>query len=171
MDFLRDTEAYFEFSGEDAAKFWPFVESYLAGIYIPRLTADGKNDFRFEYFKGNTILYTHGEFTEGYMYKGMPIGHAEGGATLDFLFSYSHWFSARQRAGADYIFTSRGNAGRLEGQALEQKHALRAFWNLPLADHLDMKLSYGWEHVNNLNLEDGVSRTNNLAAAELQYRF
>jgi hypothetical protein len=171
MDFLRDTEAYFEFSGEDAAKFWPIVESYLAGIYIPRLTADGKNDFRFEYFKGNNILYTHSEFTEGYIYKGMPIGHAEGGATLDFLFSYSHWFSARQRAGADYIFTSRGNSGRLQGQALEQKHALRAFWNLPLADHLDMKLSYGWEHVNNLNLKSGVSRTNNLAGAELQYRF
>ena len=171
MAFLRNTEAYLEFSGEDAAKFWPIVESYLAGIYIPRLTADGKNDFRFEYFKGNNILYTHGQFSEGYLYKDMPIGHAQGGGTLDFLFSYSHWFSARQRAGADYIFTSRGNSGRLEGQALEQKHALRAFWNLPLADHLDMKLSYGWEHVNNLNLQSDVSRTNNLAAAELQYRF
>lgn len=171
MAFLRNTELYFEFSGEDAAKFWPFVESYLAGIYIPQLTADGKNDFRFEYFKGNNILYTHGEFTEGYIYKGMPIGHAQGGATLDFLFSYSHWFSARQRAGTDYIFTSRGNSGRLEGQALEQKHALRAFWNLPLADHLDMKFSYGWEHIKNLNLQSDVSRTNNLAAAELQYRY
>jgi len=168
---LRNTEAYVEFSGEDAAKFWPFVESYLAGIYIPRLTDDGKNDFRFEYFKGNSILYTHHQFTEGYLYKDMPIGHAEGGATMDFLFSYSHWFSARQRAGADYIFTSRGNSGRLEGQALEQKSALRAFWNLPLADHLDLKLTYGIERVINLNLQSGDDRTNNLAVAELQYRF
>jgi len=171
MPFLRNPEAYVEFSGEDSAEFWPFVESYLAGIYIPMLTDDGKNDFRFEYFKGNNILYTHFQFTEGYIYNDMPLGHAEGGATLDFFFSYSHWFSARQRAGADYIFTSRGNFGRLEGQALEQKNAVRAFWNLPLADHLDLKLTYGIERVTNLNLQSGVDGTNNLAVAEMQYRF
>lgn len=171
MDFLRNTEAYVEFSGEDAAKFWPIVESYLAGIYIPRLTDDAKNDFRFEYFLGNNILYTHGQFTEGYIYKGMPIGHAEGGATQDFFFSFSHWFSAREKAGADYIYTSRGNSGRLSGQSIERKNAFRAFWTLPLRDHLDLKLLYGLERVNNLNMQADVSRTNNLAVAELQYRF
>lgn len=171
LPFLRNSEAYLEFSGEDAAKFWPFVESYLAGFYIPRVTDDGKNDFRFEYFQGNNILYTHGQFTQGYIYKGMPIGHAEGGATNDFFFSFSHWFSVRERAGADYIHTSRGNTGRLPGQVVERKNALRAFWNLPLADHLDMKLVYGLEQVNNPNLQSGSSRTNNIAAAELYYRF
>lgn len=171
MSFLRNTEAYVEFSGEDSAKIWPIVESYLAGLYIPRLTDDGRNDFRFEYFLGNNSLYTHSQFTEGYIYKGMPIGHAEGGATQDFFFSYSHWFSARERAGADYIFTSRGNTGRLVGQAIERKNALRAYWNLPLADHLDMKLVYGLERIDNLNLQSTVSRTNNLAIAELLYRF
>ncbi len=171
MPFLRNSEAYVEFSGEDAAKFWPIVESYLAGIYIPRLTDDGKNDFRFEYFLGNNILYSHSQFTEGYIYKGMPIGHAEGGATQDFFFSYSHWFSVRDRAGLDYSHTTRGNTGRLIGQALERKDALRAFWTLPLADHLDMKLVYGIERVDNLNLQSDVSQTNNLAVAELLYRF
>ena len=171
MPFLANTEAYVEFSGEDAAKFWPIVESYLAGIYIPRLTADGRNDFRFEYFLGNNILYTHNQFLQGYIYEGMPIGHAQGGATQDFFFSFSHWFSARERAGVDYIHTTRGNTGRLAGQALERKNSIRGFWTVPLSDHLDMKLVYGLERVTNLNLQSNVSATNNLAVAELQYRF
>jgi capsule assembly protein Wzi len=171
MPFLRNTEAYWEYSGEDAAKFWPIVESYLAGIYIPRLTDDGKNDFRFEYFLGNNILYTHGQFTEGYTYEGMPIGHAQGGATEDFFFRYRHWFNARGYAGADYFYTTRGNTGRIENQALERKNALRAFWGIPLSEKLDMKLTYGWEQIDNLNLQGNLSRTNNLAVIETHYKF
>src|SRR5262249_10696948 len=67
IPFLRNTEVYGEFSGEDAKVIWPFVYSYLAGVYIPRLTADGRNDFRFEYFFGHNILYTNNTFPEGYI--------------------------------------------------------------------------------------------------------
>jgi hypothetical protein len=168
---LRNTEAYLEFSGEDAAKFWPIVESYLAGIFIPMLTKDGKNDFRFEYFLGNRILYTHGQFTEGYMYKGMPIGHSQGGATQDFFCRYQHWFSARNRVGLDYFYTTRGNLGRVAGQALERKNSVRGSWKLPVGAKLDLQLLYGWEKVKNLDLVGGVDRINNLATAELAYRF
>jgi hypothetical protein len=168
---LANTEIYGEFSGEDAAKFWPIVESYLAGIYVPRLTSSGRDDLRFEYFLGNRILYTHGQFTEGYLYKGMPIGHSQGGATQDFFLRYSHWFSARNNAGIDYLHTTRGNLGRLEGQALERKNAGRIFWNFPLADRLDMKMLVGTERVVNMNLQNGVNRNNTLASVELDYRF
>jgi hypothetical protein len=168
---LRNTEIYGEFSGEDAAKFWPIVESYLAGIYIPRLTDDGRNDLRFEYFLGNRILYTHGQFTEGYLYKGMPIGHAQGGATQDFLLRYSHWFSPRNNAGIDYMHTTRGNLGRVDGQALERINAVRVFWDFPLADRVDMKMLLGTERIVNMNLEQGNSRNNSLATVELAYRY
>ena len=168
---LRNTEAYIEFSGEDAAKFWPIVESYLAGFYIPRRTDDGKNDFRFEYFLGNRILYTHGQFSEGYLYKGMPIGDSQGGATQDFFCRYQHWFSARERVGLDYFYTSRGNVGRIADQALERKNSVRGFLKLPFGPKLDLQILYGWEKVLNLNLVQGVDRVNNLATVELDYRF
>ena len=171
MPFLRNTEVFVEYSGEDAAKFWPIVESYLAGIYIPRLTDDGKNDFRFEYFLGNNILYTNGQFSEGYIYQGMPIGHSQGGATQDFFFRYGHWFSARERVSVDYIHTLRGNTGRLAGQSLESLHAIRGSWLLPLTDRLDIKATYGWERINNLNLVGGADLTNNLAVVEAMFRF
>jgi len=171
LDSLRNTELFVEFSGEDAAKFWPFVESYLAGIYIPRLTDDGRNDFRFEYFLGNPILYAHGQFSEGYIYNGLPVGHSQGGATQDFFFRYRHWMAVREFAGVDYIHTTRGNTGRVDGQSLERLDAIRAFWHYPLAEKLDLKLVYGWEKVENLNLVGDAQRTNNIATAELSCRF
>jgi hypothetical protein len=51
--------------GEDTAAFWPIVESYVAGIFVPCLTADGRNDFRFEYYLGNAILSTNSTFPQG----------------------------------------------------------------------------------------------------------
>jgi hypothetical protein len=168
---LRNTEVYGEFSGEDAVGIWPIVYSYMAGVSIPRLTADGRNDFRFEYFFGNNILYTHGAFPEGYIYRGMPIGHSQGGAAQDYFFRFRHWFSARHTAALEYFHTDRGETGRLAGQAIERKNAGRVVWNLPLYDRIDAGLMYGWERVNNVNLVGGVNRTNQLVKIDLTYRY
>jgi Capsule assembly protein Wzi len=171
IPWLRNTELYGEFSGEDAAAFWPIVESYLAGFYIPRLTDDGRNDLRFEFFQGNQILYTNGTFPEGYLYKNLPIGHSQGGATQDFFFRYSHWFSVRNNLALEYFYTNRGMVSRVPGQAIERKHAGRVFWSLPLTDTFDARLGYGIERVSNLNLVDGAERTNQLMNIELRYRY
>lgn len=171
IPWLRNTELYGEFSGEDTAAFWPIVESYVAGLYIPRLTDDGRNDFRFEFFQGNQILYTNGTFPEGYLYKNLPIGHSQGGATQDFFFRYSHWFSARNNLALEYYYTNRGMVSRMPGQVIERKHAGRIFWSLPLNDTFDAQLGYGIEKVSNLNLVDGVGRTNQQLKLELKYRY
>lgn len=171
IPWLRNSELFGEFSGEDVAAFWPIVESYLAGFYIPRLTADGRNDLRFEFFQGNQILYTNGTFPEGYLYRNLPIGHSQGGATQDFFFRYSHWFSVRNNLALEYFYTNRGMVSRMPGQAIERKHAVRVFWSLPLTNTIDTLLGYGIERVSNLNLVDGVERTNQLLKIDLRYRY
>lgn len=171
MPWLRNTEIFGEFSGEDTATFWPIVESYVAGFYIPRLTDDGRNDLRFEFFQGNQILYVNNMFPAGYNFKGLPIGHSQGGATQDFFVRYSHWFSARNNLALEYIYTNRGMVSRVPGQSIERKHAGRIFWTLPLNDTLDTQTGYGVERVSNLNLVDGMQRTNQLLKVELRYRY
>lgn len=171
MPWLRNSELYGEFSGEDTALFWPIVESYVAGLYVPRLTDDGQNDFRFEFFQGNQILYTHSTFPGGYIYKELPLGHSQGGATQDFFFRLSHWFSVRNNLALEYIYTTRGMVGRIGAQAVEKKHAGRVFWNLPLYGNLDAKLNYGIEKIENVNLVAGADRTNQLAVFELRYHY
>jgi len=172
---LRNTEVYGEFSGEDAASFWPIVESYVAGFYIPRLTAGGKDDFRFEYFLGNAILYTSGTFPEGYLYHDQPIGHSQGGAAEEFFFRYSHWFTARNNLALEYWHGERGNLGRVPVngvmQTVERKDSARATWTFPLADDFDCGLRYGWERVRNKDLIGGQDRTNQLVSVQLNYKY
>ncbi|GLI36660.1 capsule assembly Wzi family protein [Geobacter hydrogenophilus] len=183
LPFLRNTEIYGEFSGEDSASFWPIVESYVAGFFIPRLTASGRDDLRFEFFKGNNILYTSGTFPEGYLHKGMPIGHSQGGAVIEFYLRYSHWFSARNNLALEFYRTDRGHEGRVKAdaaghfdpngvmQAIEKKHAGRISWTLPVHGDVDMNLLYGIEKVENVDLQEGNDRTNQLFKAELRYRY
>lgn len=171
LPWLRNTELYGEFSGEDTAAFWPIVESYVAGFYIPRLTNDGKDDLRFEFFQGNQILYTNGTFPGGYLYEGMPLGHSQGGATQDFFVRYSHWFAVRNHVALEFIHTNRGKIGKVNGQSTEYKNAGRIFWDLPLYGEFNLGLMYGLERIRNLDLESGVQRTNQLLTAILSYRY
>ena len=171
ISWLRNTELYGEFSGCDAASFWPIVESYVAGFFIPRLTAGGRDDFRFEFFQGNQILYTSGTFPEGFLYKGLPLGDSQGGATQDFFTRYSHWFGTRNNLALEFFYTNRGMVGRVPGQAIERVYAGRTFWTLPVKGDVDAQIEYGIEKINNFNLIDGADRTNQLFKLELRYRY
>ena len=171
IPWLRNTEVYGEFVGEDAASFWPFVESYIAGIYIPRLTDSGKDDLRLEYFWGHQILYSDFKFPFGYTYYNMSPGHSQGGGTQDFLVRYSHWFTPRNNIALEYIYTDRGRQGRVNGQVVEIKNAWRGYWSLPLYREIDITLGYGWENVRNLNLVNGVNRTNQVATITFTYNY
>ncbi len=183
IPWLRNTILYGEFSGEDTAAFWPIVESYVAGIYIPNLTVDGKNELRFEYYLGNSILSTNGTFPEGYMYRGMNLGPFEGGASQQLFWRYAHYFSPRSNLSLDYIHSERGNLGRVKVnsqgdfdpngvmQAVERANAVRAAWNFPLYGDFDLGLLYGWEHIDNFNLVGGVTQTNQLFKVDLAYRY
>lgn len=184
LPWLRNTELYAEYVGEDSASFWPFVESYVAGFFIPQLTADGKNDLRFEFFYGNSILYVDNNFpVAGYTYHGMPVGHSQGGAALEFYLRYSHWFSPRNNLALELIRTDRGHEGRVHvdasgnydpagvRQAEERKHAVRVSWRLPVYGDVDMNLLYGWERVDNYNLISGNDQTNHLFRMDLSYRY
>ena len=171
MPWLRNTEIYAEFSGEDTACFWPIVESYLAGFYIPMLTADGTNDLRFEYFRGNNILYTSGTMPQGYLYHGFPLGNSQGGATEDFYLRYAHWFSVHSNVALEYFYTTRGSFGRLPGQAVEEKHAGRVALTLPVGKDLTAQFLYGLEGLRNADLVSGVHRTNQLMKFELSYNY
>lgn len=180
---LRNSEVYGEFSGEDAAAFWPIVESYVAGIYIPRLTAGGRDDLRFEYFLGHEILYTNGTFPEGYLRYDLPLGHSQGGGVQEFFLRYSHWFFANHNLALEAYHTRRGDHGRVtvdstgrynaDGvmQAIERKNALRAFWNFPVHRDWNAQVMYGHEWIDNLELRQGESRSNHLFRAELSYKF
>jgi hypothetical protein len=54
---------------------------------------------------------------------------------------------------------------------MESKHAGRISWALPVYGYVDAQIGYGIERISNLNLVDGVGRTNQLLRFELRYRY
>lgn len=173
IPWLRNTEIYGEFSGEDnAGGVWPIVESYVGGIFIPCLTATCRDDLRFEYFFGSVMLYGDFQFPRGYVYHNMTPGHSQGGGGVqDFFLRYSHWFGVRNNLALEYFYTERGRSYRMPGQVMESKHAGRIFWSLPVRGDMDAQIGYGFESISNLNLIDGAARTNHLLNLELKYRY
>lgn len=181
--FLRNAEFYGEFSGEDSATFWPIVESYVAGLYVPRLSADGKDDFRVEYFLGNNILYTSTTFPGGYLYRGMPIGAWQGGASEEVFARYSRWFSVRNNLALEYFHLERGNTGRVTidssgafdangaPQAKERTDGGRVIWTVPVHGNIDLRLQYGASWVRNLNLMSRVNQTNHVGLLDVSYKY
>lgn len=180
---LRNAEIHAELSGEDRHGIWPKMQSYLAGFMVPRLTASGRDDLRFEYFLGHQRLYQNAIFPEGYNYHNFPLGHSQGGATQDFFLRYSHWFSVRNSMALEVIRTTRGDWGRVPVNAFgewdrngvmqgdECKYSLRGFWNLPVYGEWNATLMYGWETIDNWNLVPGWHRSNQLLRADVSYRY
>jgi len=180
---LRNSEIYGELSGEDRAGAWPKAQSYIAGFFVPMITSSGRDDLRFEYFRGHQILYTNGTFPNGYLYHNFPVGDSQGGATQDFFLRYSHWFSARNTVALECFRTTRGDIGLVNVdsmgnydpsgvlQAAERTVGLRAFWDLPVYDDWNATLRYGWETIANWNLTPGVSKTNHILGVDLSYRY
>lgn len=173
IPWLRNTELYGEFSGEDnAGGVWPIVESYVGGIFIPCLTGSCQDDFRFEYFFGSVMLYGDWQFPAGYVYHNMTPGHSQGGAGVqEFYGRYSHWFGVHTNLALEYFYTERGRSYRMPGQEMESKHSGRVSWTVPLVDDLDAQLMYGVEGIKNLNLNPGKHRTNQIMKLELRYRY
>jgi len=179
---LRNSELYGEYSGEDSAAFWPIVESYRAGFFIPRLTMGGRDDLRFEYLRGHQTLYT-GSYPQGYTRYGLSVGDSQGGGAQEFFLRYSHWFSVRNNLALEAYRTSRGDYGRITVdssgrfdpngtmQAVERKYAARAFWTFPVHGEWSALLMYGQEWIDNFELRQGDSRNNHLLRAELSYRY
>lgn len=173
IPWLRNMEIHGEFSGEDnAGGVWPIVESYVAGMSIPCLTASCRDDFRIEYFFGSVMLYGDWQFPRGYVYHDMTPGHSQGGGGVqEFFGRYSHWFGVRNNLGLEYFYTERGRSYRTGSQVMESKHAGRLNWSLPIYGDVDGKLLYGIERISNLNLVAGAQRTNQLVSFELRYRY
>jgi len=171
LPWFRGTTVYWEYSGEDNRVFVPIVESHIAGIYVPRLTSDGRNDFRFEFYFGNPVAYTDYQFPEGYTNRDMVMGHSQGGDTKEYFTRFTHYFSARHYLAVEYFHTQRGRLGRLGAEAVEEKDAGRLFWRLPVVDNWDALIGYGYEDIRNFNLVRGVHRENQLARVDLSYRY
>ena len=111
---LRNLQIYQEIVGSDNLTFeiptighyLPFLNvSYQGGVYIPRLTADGLTDLRFEYAilspgysiqSPNTLYWTHQD-----QLMADPLGPNASQVNLQ----VGHWFRLRYKADVNFFYT------------------------------------------------------------------
>jgi len=102
---LRNLEVYQEILGEDnlttevpgIGRFLPFLSvSYQGGVYLPRLTADGMTDFRFEYALLEPNYSTHGDSLY-WAYDGQLMGNALGPNASEVDIQFGRWFRLNKK--------------------------------------------------------------------------
>jgi hypothetical protein len=125
---LRNTQVYQEINGSDnltkevrpVGRFLPFLGvSYQGGLYIPRVTADGLTDARFEYAILNPNYASH--YTSlYYAYDAALMGDALGPDASGVDLSVNRWFNYQYKAGLDMFYTERAPAFYVAGLSKER---------------------------------------------------
>ena len=110
---LRNLGVYQEILGEDnltkelppVGRFLPFLAvSYQGGFYLPRLTADGLTDLRFEYAIIEPNYSVHGDSLY-WTYEGQLIGDPLGPNASEVDLQVGRWLDLRTKVSADVFYT------------------------------------------------------------------
>ncbi|MCZ6873974.1 MAG: hypothetical protein O7G88_10670 [bacterium] len=124
LPFLRYTQIYVEYGGEDTPgnaddpetpEFIFGDVAFLLGLYVPRLTDDGRTTFRFEWMQNTYandnspgIWYNSSTFTSGFTFKGRVLGHAAGGNGAEFFWRLTQEISKHATLGGDFSYRRQG---------------------------------------------------------------
>jgi Capsule assembly protein Wzi len=172
---LRDTQIYaedlaedfFQLGGNSGIKL-PFKgPSYTAGIYVPRLTLDGRTTARFEYALTDKEYSVHSDSLY-WSYNNSLMGSSLGPGAWQAHFEIDRWLNLQSRVGVDTFYTRRQaialpfytpptrNTETGYGVALD---FLRLPLEIsPLANSLgEMKARAGMEYVTDINYTNNNS--------------
>lgn len=174
---LRNTEIYCEYGGEDTGGTIIGLGdiAYLYGIYIPRLTNDGKTQMRIEY--ANTVRresksgivgwYHHGIYQSGYTYKGLILGHHMGGDSEDFYLQLQRYLKNNLIVNLEFDNEKRGVDKERQGIYPQETHKqVRTQLSYDINDKLEVNLKYGYDKVSNFNRIRDNNQNNYLAEIE-----
>ncbi|HJU12375.1 MAG TPA: capsule assembly Wzi family protein [Candidatus Binataceae bacterium] len=112
---LRNLEIYQELVGNDnltyevptLGHFLPFLSvSYQGGFYLPRLTADGLTELRFEYAILEPNDQTHSDSLY-WAYNGKVMGDALGPNATQINLAVDRWITLQDRVGLGWHYTER----------------------------------------------------------------
>ncbi|MDY6862126.1 MAG: capsule assembly Wzi family protein [Thermodesulfobacteriota bacterium] len=160
-------ELYGEWGGEDEAGGLPTKAAYIIGIYLPKITGDGRTDLLVEYARTHKLWYSHRIYHSGYSYKSNILGHHMGGDASDIYFQIGRYINKRLRVEFEFDYEKRGrsldNPMKIYQYGLNVKYD---YW-----DNLRLLLSYKYGKVDNFNFSSGSDKKNHLYSLEINYNF
>ena len=184
LPFLRDAQFYMEYAGDDSGGWDPqhptetVLEdnSWMFGIYFPRLTCDGRSDLRVEYTlnahrtdESPSLWYGHYTYQLGYTHDGMIMGHHMGPDAEDLFARVSYYLTNNLQVGLDYDRMVRGKTLSVVEERVNQ---YGADLTVNLCSRDVMLISrYALETVDNYNMQVGSNHRNFLLETVLKLQF
>ena len=185
---LRNSQIYGEILGEDF--FQPFGHSvgiktpfkgpsYLAGIYVPAVTKDGRTNARFEYALMDREYSLHNDSLY-WTYDSRLMGNALGPSAWQIDFALGRWITYQSELNVDAFYTQRRPnipAAGFSAQGLSDEKSFGIsldFLHLPveisrLSDSLgEMRGRTGVEYVDNVNY---TTHSSMRALVQLSFSF
>jgi hypothetical protein len=170
---LRDTQVYQETLGEDnlttearpIGGALPFLSvSYQGGVYVPRLTADGLTDARFEYALIEPNYSTHSDSLY-WAYYSRLMGDPLGPDSTQIDLALGRWINYQYKATLDLFYTERAPRFHEAGVSKERSGGF-AVDILQIPTGMDMqsfsilgslKVRAACEYVHDMNWQRGTS--------------
>lgn len=178
----RGTQIYYEFTLEDFnIPQYKFIHESVnrAGIYIPRLTNDGRKSLRLEYKNSGFVAYRHNQFFSGWTnhqrLMGDELGPNAQGAYIRFVFKPTfYWqselgFAWEQRDSDLYFIPSSGSVQRLADSPDETRYRFMGNILYRMQDSFSIALHAGYERVQQFNFIPGDDRNNFLTDIKLTW--
>ncbi len=163
-----EIEPYAELFWEDCCPDNPFNPRdmlNLVGIYVPKLTPDGRADLAIEWVRTNQITYRNAPYTDGFYYKGHAIGHPIGpdGMGIYGIFRYFH--SPRLWG---KVVTAWERRERLANPNPEDRFRIQFDVRHEINRSIRLRYEAGYEHVRDFNFAPGANRNNFLVGFSLE---
>ncbi|MDR3553130.1 MAG: capsule assembly Wzi family protein [Syntrophobacteraceae bacterium] len=185
MPCLWNAELYGEWGGEDTG-FKPdsvrtfFLQdlAYVLGLYVPRITPDGRTDLRLEYAdnvneggpgtKINGLWYAHGQYISGMTYEGLILGDPMGPDARRAFVRATRYVRNDLKVGLDGSYTQRGaNVGR----CIENTYQVGTDVTYNINAAFTAMVRYAWGDIENFNLLSGNNQQDNLLMLQMKYEF
>lgn len=164
---MRGGKIYWEYGATDIISKWQGEETdgwepfklnrvaSLGGLYLTTGTAD----LRFEFAQTDSSWYRHGQYSQGFSYKGAPLGHHMGGDARNWYVEIAKFFSPRWRAALGFDLEERSRSSERDDRVewtlkidAPRFHGLGADW--------DLRLDFLTAHLTN-PLDDETRRDRN----------
>ena len=184
LPFLWDAQFYLEYGGDDSGGWDPQHptdivlkdNSWMFGIYFPRLTGDGRADLRVEYTwnahridDSPSLWYGHYLYELGYTHNGMIMGHHMGPDAEDLFTRVTYYLTNNLQVGLDYDRMVRGKTLSYAEERVNQ-YGADVTVNLCARDVV-LTSRYAFETVDNYNMLPGSNHQNFILETVLKLQF
>lgn len=135
------TDIISKWQGEDTGGLMPFKLNHVAnlgGLYL----STAVTELRVEFAQTSNPWYRHGQYSQGYTYRGQPVGHSMGGDARTWFFEVTRYLGAEWRTSLSADISERGRSlpeseRRWEANLRVEALALEVA-GVPLAGTLDL---------------------------------